>query len=198
MTKVRVRNHANPLSYPDPIKRDQWLKLKTNQISSICLDMGCGQGEVMIASAKENPSILYIGIEVRIVMCQKVNDKIKENKLTNAICLQGNASISLSSLFEKEEVDEVIINFPDPWFKERYKKRFMIQEAVVTELYDILSSDGNLYFKTDLVEIYERFNKEFEKKFISKPFPENRLKSYWEKFHESRGKQINRILFVKK
>ncbi len=214
MAKRRIRTHANPLSYPEPVKREQWDSIleKTAQQNTgnraghkqysesqfICLDMGCGQGDFIITSAETYPEKTYVGVEVRKVMSEKVNEKIAEKGLKNVICVHGNASISLTSMFVAGEVNEIVINFPDPWFKEKHKKRLMIQEHVVHDMKEVLTEQGAVYLQTDVEEVYTLFKNALEKEFLAQDYPEGRIPSYWEKHHSEKGTTIYRKMFVKK
>lgn len=198
MAKIRIRTHANPLSYPEPVSRNQWDGMLKTEQPYICLDMGCGQGDFIIASAQKYPEKYYVGIEVRKAMCNKVNEKIEKAGVTNAVCVQGNASISLKTMFVTGEVNEIVINFPDPWFKEKHKKRLMIQEQVVLDMKEVLTEQGIIYLQTDVEELFSIFKTELEKEFLAKPYPEGRVQSYWEKHHTEKGTMIHRSMFVKK
>lgn len=196
MSKIRIRTHANPLSCPIPLKREEWT-CKLEEGKELHLDMGCGQGFFLTEIAKNNPDKKYIGIEVRKVMCEKVNDKLKEEKVENAICLNGNASISLKTLFKKNELKEVYINFPDPWMKPRYNKRRIIKDFVVENLFEVLSEKGIIFLLTDVKEIYDEFYTLLAVKFKPIEYKEKKEKTYWQQWHENKGTTLYKCCFTK-
>lgn len=193
----RIRTHANPLAYPEPITREQWSeKLGTDK--PLFVDMGCGKGDFAIESAKNNPNRNYVAIEVRTSMCEEVNKKIEEDKVSNVICVSGNASISLKQMFKEGEIKELYVNFPDPWLKEKHHKRRIIKDSVVEDLFDILADDGKIFLLTDVEEVYDDFYSRFIEKFEAIPYEEKQEKTYWQKWHENKGTQLHSSCFVKK
>ncbi len=192
----RIRTHTNPLSYPIPIDRDKWTsKLEVDK--KLYVDMGCGEGEYIIDLSKQDLNSNFIGIEVRQSMAEKVNNKLTEGNYPNIVCLQGNASISLRTMFKEGEVNELFINFPDPWFKERHKKRRIIKETALDDMDYALSDDGKIMFMTDVEEVFDEFREIFKLKFKEVEYVPKDIQSYWEKWNIKNGKTVYRASFVK-
>lgn len=196
MSKVRVRTHANPLSFREAISRDEWIR-HLDKTKDISVDFGSGQGEFLVENAKAHPENNYIGIEVRKPMVERVNVKINKEQLDNAICLVGNGAISLSSLFLAGEVKEFFIQFPDPWLKNKHHKRRIINSFVIEELYNVLSSEGSIYFITDVKEVYDDFFGMLTQKFKASAYEEKKEKSYWHKWHVKQGTTLYSSCFTK-
>lgn len=203
MSKIRIRTHANPLACPDPLEREEWTS-ELQEGRPLNLDMGCGQGFFITELAQNNPEENYIGIEVRKVMSDKVNEKIKDTKkidkdekIDNAICLSGNASISLKTLFKEKELKEIYINFPDPWMKPRYNKRRMIKEFVVGDLFTRLKDDGKIFLISDVKEVYDEFFELLKQKFKAVKYEEKKEKTYWQRWHENKGTEVYSSCFIK-
>lgn len=193
MTK-RIRTHTNPLAFPEPIPRSNWTsKLKEGQ--PLIVDLGCGKCEFLIQNAKKYAENNYVGIEVRFLMTEEVNKRIKN--LKNIICLHGNASISLKSLFRENEVSEFYINFPDPWFKMKHKKRLILKEDVVDDLFFTLKKEGKIYLMSDVEVIFEEFCNLLKTKFKKVRAKKPEFESYWERWHNKKGKSIYRACFKK-
>ena len=196
MAKRRIRTHANPLAYPDPIPRASWTNV-LGEDKPLYVDMGCGQGQFIIASAKKHPERNYVGIEVRQSMAEKVNERIQKEGLRNVICLAGNASISLRSLFKKGELKELYINFPDPWVKPRHHKRRMIKEPVVDDLAFVLADNGVISLLTDVQEIYDDFFAFLSARFVARRYLKQTEKTYWQDWHEQHGTKLFGSCFKK-
>jgi tRNA (guanine-N7-)-methyltransferase len=156
----RLRNHANPFSFREPITRDKWKqKLKQNKNSKkIIVDLGCGNGEFIIENAQKFKTKNYIGIDLRESIIEKNIKKIQTMNLNNIIFLHGNANISITTLFKKNEIDQYHIHFPDPWFKEKHKKRRILTSKLIDELKTTLKDKGKIILITDIEEIYIDFN----------------------------------------
>ena len=197
MAKVRIRTHANPLAYPDPLPREEWTG-KLDADKPVYVDMGCGQGQFLIASAAKHPDRNYIGVEVRRAMCAKVNERIERAGLSNAVCIPGNASVSLTSLFHEGEVQELYINFPDPWVKPKHRKRRMIKDFVVEDLWTVMAEDGIVFLLTDVEEIYAEFAALLGERFVKYQYEEREEKSYWQSWHEEHGTPLFKSCFRKR
>ena len=57
---------------------------------------------------------------------------------------------NIVNVFEKGEVDQIYLNFSDPWPKDRHAKRRLISRQFLERLIDkILKEEGRVIFKTD-------------------------------------------------
>lgn len=161
------------------------------------VDLGCGQGQFIIQSAKKYPERNYLGIEVRKSMAEKVHEEIQKEGLPNVHCIRGNASISLRSLFKDKEVKEFYINFPDPWIKPKHTKRRIIRDYVVIDLHEVLADEGVIYLLSDVKEIYDDFYALLKAKFVAHPYEEKEEKSYWQDWHIKQGNPLYASCFKK-
>jgi tRNA (guanine-N7-)-methyltransferase len=193
----RVRTHANPFSCFEPTLREAWTHV-IGDTRPLCVDMGSGQGDFIIDSALAHPENNYVGIEVRRPMFEKVCEKIISLKLPHVVCVQGNASISLRTMFLQGEVHELYVHFPDPWFKPRHKKRRVITPDVVADLSYVLSTTGKIYVLTDVEEVFVDFCSLLGTAFKQVPYEAKSEKSYWEKWHEEKGTKLYGACFVLK
>ena len=53
------------------------------------------------------------------------------------------------SRFEKGEVDQIYLNFSDPWPKDRHAKRRLTSRQFLERYHNILKEEGRVIFKTD-------------------------------------------------
>ena len=49
-------------------------------------------------------------------------------------------------------MSRVYIHFPDPWWKERHKKRMVVTETFLGDLSRLLTPDGVVFIQTDVEE----------------------------------------------
>lgn len=197
MANRRVRTHANPLSYPDPIPREEWVS-RIGKKRPLRVDMGCGKGDFLLSCAQSFPKVNFVGVEVRKPIVEMVNEKIAADGLPNAACICGNASISLRSLFLDGEVEELTINFPDPWLKPKHRKRRLITPATVDDLFTVLADGGVIYLLTDVKEIFDDFCTVLSTRFEQVPYRSREQKSYWQKYHQELGTVLFGACFVKR
>jgi len=74
--------------------------------------------------------------------------------LDNVAFLRVNI-VQLEDFFEKDEVSEVWVTFPDPRPKDRDEKRRLTSPRYLEMYKDILKKDGWLKFKTDNTPLFD-------------------------------------------
>lgn len=160
MPRVRVRQHVNPLSqrYQPPPNLPPWEKIYSNLKQPFFLDIGAARGRFLLEMAQVQPQYNFLGLEIRQPLVEEAN-QIRDNLgLTNLHYVFCNVNTSLSVLLESlppHSLSFVTIQFPDPWFKQRHKKRRMVQPDLVQVLAKYLSSDyphlkGGVFLQSDV------------------------------------------------
>ena len=74
--------------------------------------------------------------------------------LTNVFFIDGDAA-RLRDYFAPDEVDQMYINFCDPWPSNRHAKRRLTHENFLVLYRGILKTGGKLCFKTDNRDLFE-------------------------------------------
>ena len=145
----RIRRHVDPFQCRISIAADQWLgPYREHGGGDIWLDLGCGKGEFFAGLAWIHPHIFFMGIELRGKIAEAYFPRYKH--LPNLLLLHGNVNLSIPSMMEQQKVQRVFIHFPDPYtHKDRYKKRRMVNKALVEGLCEILAPGGIVSVKTD-------------------------------------------------
>lgn len=155
MAAVRVRHHVNPLSrqYQAPVQPPQWEQQYPVLPQPLHLDIGCGRGCFLFGMAQTEPDWNFLGLEIREPLVIQANRRRDELGLTNLHFLFCNANTSLRSLLSSLPLGllrRVSIQFPDPWFKKRHRKRRLIQPELVTTLAEFLVSGGVVWLQSDI------------------------------------------------
>ena len=96
----------------------------------IQLEIGMGKGKFLMQLAEKNPQIHYIGIEKYSSVLVRALEKMEENPLENLHFIRMDAE-NIVNVFEKGEVDQVYLNFSDPWPKDRHAKK--LASSVIRE-----------------------------------------------------------------
>ena len=65
----------------------------------------------------------------------------------------ANISVDLPRLFAPASVGRFFVNFPDPWFKQRQRKRRVVSDELVEQLVLLLTADGEIHVATDIFDI---------------------------------------------
>lgn len=115
------------------------------------LEIGFGGAEHLIAQAKANPRIGFIGSDAFINGVAKALSAIEEHKLGNVRLHFGDAS-ELIDWLPDAALARIDLLYPDPWPKRRHWKRRFIQDESLARLARILKTGGELRFATDIAD----------------------------------------------
>ena len=114
----------------------------------IVIELGCGKGEYTIDLAKKNPDKNFIGIDIKGARCWRGAKTALEDNLGNVAFVRTQIEL-VDFIFDKEEVDEIWITFPDPQIKYKRTKHRMTNHAFLKKYDHILKKDGVINLKTD-------------------------------------------------
>ncbi|MBT2159932.1 tRNA (guanosine(46)-N7)-methyltransferase TrmB [Zobellia barbeyronii] len=114
----------------------------------IVLELGCGKGEYTIGLAKQNPNKNFIGIDIKGARLWRGAKTALEDNLKNVAFLRTQIEL-VDELFDKGEVSEIWITFPDPQIKYQRTKHRMTNENFLAKYKEILRPDGLMHLKTD-------------------------------------------------
>ncbi len=115
----------------------------------LVVEIGFGNGLFLIEQARRNPEVNFVGIELSWGWVQHLAGRLDETDLVHVRLIHGEAHVALHYLFGSNTLQEVFINFPDPWPKKRHHARRLIQSALVTLVHDRLVSGGQMTIATD-------------------------------------------------
>ncbi|MCK4894913.1 MAG: tRNA (guanosine(46)-N7)-methyltransferase TrmB [Calditrichia bacterium] len=128
-----------------PLNWDEIFKRK----ASLAVEVGCGNGEFLVEWAKSRPDWNFVGVELSLSCGERLLSRIHQNRLQNVRLIRDDARFVLRELFAKESVAQVMLNFPDPWPKEKHKSRRLIEREFVQTLGTILEKHGIFELFTD-------------------------------------------------
>ena len=134
-------------------RKGHWKELFGND-NPIHIEIGMGKGQFLMTLASRNPGINYVGIERVPTVLYKALKKQEELKLPNLKLMAFNAD-EINTVFEKDEVERIYLNFSDPWPKDRHALRRLTSPRFL-KLYDeFLAKDGFIEFKTDNRSLFD-------------------------------------------
>jgi len=115
----------------------------------LLLEIGFGGGHFLVDLAQKRPSANVLGVEISLPALDRAQRKIKTAALTNVRLLQSDARYLLQALCALESIEEVYINFPDPWPKARQLHRRLINVDFLHLLATRMMPNGLLDIATD-------------------------------------------------
>lgn len=120
----------------------------------IHIEIGCGKGQFMMGLAKNFPDINFIAIEKYDSVLVRCLEKVSQDDIPNLKLVLLDA-LMLKEVFDKGEVEEIYLNFSDPWPKTRHAKRRLTSYIYLDIYRNILASDGAIIQKTDNRSLFE-------------------------------------------
>ena len=160
MRRRGVKNLSTRIvSHPEVLIQDpkehigNWNKAFGND-NPIHLEIGMGKGDFIIELAKKNPNINYIGLEKFPSVIVVAMDKVVSSKLTNILLVCFDAT-NLNEIFSENEIDQIYLNFSDPWPKTRHAKRRLTSNSFLKTYEYILKDKSTIQFKTDNRGLFE-------------------------------------------
>jgi tRNA (guanine-N7-)-methyltransferase len=114
----------------------------------VCLEIGFGGGERLIADAEAHPNTGFLGCEPFVNGMAKALAAIDDRGLANIRLHHGDA-LPLLDWLPSASLARVDLIYPDPWPKRRHWKRRFVQDATVAAIGRILSPGGEFRFATD-------------------------------------------------
>ena len=143
------------VSDPDELKnlKGRWQDRFGND-HPIRIEVGMGKGKFIMAMAALHPEINFIGIEKYSSILVRASKKMRDFEGGNVLFVRMDAE-NLTEVFGKDEVDEIYLNFSDPWPKDRHAKRRLTSTAFWARYDQILKADGRVIFKTDNRDLFD-------------------------------------------
>ncbi len=169
MGKNKLQKFADMETYPNVFQypfarlhneggfpyKGKWSEVFGGSKGDIVLELGCGKGEYTVGLAKLFPEKNFIGIDIKGARMWTGARQSNVEGLGNVAFLRTDIEL-IESFFEKGEVSEIWITFPDPQMK---KVRKRLTSTRFMALYqNILKPSGIIHLKTDSPFLYTYTN----------------------------------------
>lgn len=120
----------------------------------ITLELACGRGEYSVGLASRFPTRNFVGVDIKGDRLWKGSSLALEQNLLNVAFLRISI-LNILSFFDKKEVNEIWLTFPDPRPRKRDVKRRLTHTRYF-DLYKImLQEQGWFRLKTDNTELFQ-------------------------------------------
>src|SRR6056297_238900 len=143
------------------------------------IEVGSGKGLFLAAASKACPEHNFLGIEIAdryarhaagriaaahgavdpegkpIEPADRPSGPIDEVAPGNAMMIAGNAEPLFATRIPPESLEAVHVYFPDPWWKKRHRKRRVVNETSVLNIFKTLRPGGRFHFWTDVLDYFE-------------------------------------------
>lgn len=185
--------------------KGKWSQDFFHNANGITLELGCGKGEYTVALSEINPSMNYIGVDIKGARIWHGAKDALDRNIPNAGFLRTRIDM-IDNFFAKDEVDEVWITFCDPQPKKQNKRltsahflniyrRFLKDGAIVN-----LKTDSRLlhYYTLELLKANgviplvatdDLYNSQYLDSVLA-------IKTFYERSFLEQGKKITYLKFI--
>ncbi len=155
MGKDKLRKFAEVATFKNVVQLDagkefkgKWAKEFFKNEQPIILELACGKGEYTVNLAKLFPDKNFIGIDYKGNRIWRGAKTAIEEGIDNVGFLRIQIETILDH-FEKDEVSEIWITFPDPQPQDSREKKRLTNPVFLERYKHILVPEGIMHLKTD-------------------------------------------------
>lgn len=201
---AQTKEMENILEFPKHIK-GKWQEHFGNT-RPIILELACGKGHYTLGLGRANPNNNYIGIDIKGPRLWKGGKTALDEGLTNVRFIRMMID-HIEEYFEKGEVDEIWITFPDPQPKKERKR--LTHPIFLARYKNVLKPGGIIHLKTDNTPLFEftigvlsggghPISKQTRNLYASQLYEDEalRIKTHYEALFVSEGENIKYCCFT--
>lgn len=149
----RIRAHINPFS----VRKDHSFDGFGND-NPIIIDVGACKGEFIEALALKFPEKNFLAFEIREPLTRRLEERFRD--IPNIKVFDGDAGRNFKAILEASiargvSIETIYVNFPDPWFKDKHKKRRFINPNFLESMKYFLPAETQFVFQTDQQFLFE-------------------------------------------
>ena len=123
------------------------------------VDLGCGDGSFLVASAESKPEHEFLGIERLAGRVGRACRNIERRRVTNARVLLVESSYAVEHLLPPASVEVFHLLFPDPWPKRRHWRRRVVTNDFLSAIHRALVPQGTLRIATDQMDYFQEIER---------------------------------------
>ena len=146
------------IAEPETLKGN-WRSLKPDA-TALWVEVGCGKGKFTAETAEANPDVLLIAVERCREAMVVAMEKAQSMGLKNVFYIDMDVA-NIEEIFNREEIDRLFINFPDPWPRKKNAKRRLTHRGFLDKYCRVVKCGGEVHYKTDNAPLFEFSVEEF-------------------------------------
>ncbi len=150
-----IRQHVNPLGLRYSVPRAQPLVRPEHLPADapVEVELGCADAQFSFQLARKKPEMWVCGLEIREPWVARNLRRAAREGLDNLSFGYVNLNVDLDRVFVPHSVDRFHLLFPDPWFKDKHKKRRVVEPSLCQTVIEQLRPGGELHIASDVFEI---------------------------------------------
>jgi tRNA (guanine-N7-)-methyltransferase len=138
--------------------KGRWAEVFGND-RPIYLDLGCGKGGFAAQLAFAKPDVNIVAVDIKSDMLgvarRTVERRFDGLPPENIRLLTQEIAFIGETFGGGDAVERIYINFGNPWYKERHKKRRLTHPRFLIQYKAFLKEGGRIVFKTDDPDFFE-------------------------------------------
>lgn len=134
--------------------KGNWNKLQFQNDNPIVVELACGRGEFTVGLARVYPDQNFIGVDIKGSRIWKGSSTATAEGIHNVSFLRTQIEL-LERFFEKGEISELWITFPDPFPRDGDEKRRLTSPRFLEMYKPMLKEGGTVHFKTDNTGLFD-------------------------------------------
>lgn len=120
------------------------------------IEVGSGKGLFVRTESGKHADRNFLGNEAARKYCRFAAYKLAKFDRTNAHMIEGDGLRLFREFLPDECAVAVHVYFPDPWWKERHRRRRVMQPGFIADVQRVLCPGGVFHFWTDVEEYFEQ------------------------------------------
>jgi len=170
------------------------------------IEVGFGKGLFLLTSSQARPDTNFLGIEIDRKYVLFTATRLAKRELRNVRLVSADARFFLHEQVAPASVQAVHVFFPDPWWKQKHKKRRLFTADFAAECLRVLQVGGSLNVVSDVAEYFQQIAKILDARPDLQPVPAERAflsagEDYltnFERKYRQEGRPIHRASYVKR
>jgi tRNA (guanine-N7-)-methyltransferase len=133
-----------------------WEQLRNTMVAApVELEIGSGKGLFLQQAGQADSNCQFIGVELAGKFADRAAQRIAHSNLPNVTVLRGDATKFLQLTVPDQCLRRIHVYFPDPWWRNKHKKRRVLNEQTLQDIQRTLVPGGEFHFWTDVLDYYE-------------------------------------------
>jgi tRNA (guanine-N7-)-methyltransferase len=117
-------------------------------------EVGFGKGLFLLTAAQQRPQVNFLGIEIERKYTLFTATRLAKRSLMNVRVACADAKRFFGDRVPAGSLAAVYVYFPDPWWKNRHRKRRLFTDEFVALCARVLRPGGRLHVVTDVEEYF--------------------------------------------